>query len=133
LFQVLKLRRDNTVMHRDPERSTEVEETFQGSRINKLKRNSAFSHRATAERNRRRENPLEGLEVEKLMRDDVLRIQARPKFTGFTEETKVEVFWSKKIFQVQEEEKKLRRELQLLSDLAWIADSHWIQEELHEV
>jgi hypothetical protein len=42
--------------------------------------------------------------------------QARPKFTGFTEETKAEVFWSKKIFQVQEEEWKLRRELQLPLD-----------------
>jgi hypothetical protein len=95
-FQVLKLRRDSTVMRKDPARSVEVEETFQGSRIKNIKRSSAFAHRAIAKRNKRKENPLEGSEVEKLRRDKTLRTQVRPKFTGFTEETKVEVFGERK-------------------------------------
>jgi hypothetical protein len=63
LFQVLKLRRDSTVMRRDPARSAEVEETFQGFRINKLRRNSAFAHRAIAERRKRPRKPFGGFRV----------------------------------------------------------------------
>jgi hypothetical protein len=45
-------------MRRDPTRSVEVKETFQGFRINKIRRNSAFAHRAIAAKSAKGEKTL---------------------------------------------------------------------------
>jgi hypothetical protein len=51
-------------VHRDPTRSAEVKETFQGFRINKLRRKCAIVHRAIAERSRRSRRPFGRSEFE---------------------------------------------------------------------
>jgi hypothetical protein len=65
---------------------------------------------------------LQGVTVSKLRRESVFKNAGETKDTGFVAGTKVEVFGTLEIFQVQEEEWKFRRELQLSLD-------HWGKEQ----
>jgi hypothetical protein len=73
-LKVLKLRRDSTIACKDPARSAEVEKTLW--RVQSLRSSGGGTP---------------------------LRIQVGAKVTGFTAETKVEAFWSKKSSKGKEE------------------------------
>jgi hypothetical protein len=70
---------------RDPARSAEVEESFKDSRKTKLRRDSAFVHRAIAARSAGSQETLQGFTVPKLRRESIFKNAGETKDTGFTE------------------------------------------------
>jgi hypothetical protein len=81
-------------------------------------------------------NPFESLGGRSLLSSGGIASSERkrgPKSLGLAEEAKAEAFETLKSSKEKGRKRELREELQQLLDLAWIADSHRIQEKLHEV